>query len=239
VKNVFVLALCLIAVVAQPGPTFAANYSLTGVDLMYGRHYHLGAPVQSTLTFNHFSTWEYGDNFLFVDVAHSNQGGTSVYGEFHPRFSISKISGRNLSHGVLKDVAVAGTLEFGEGLFNRLYGVGFDLDVPKFSFFNVNLYVRDNPDLHGQTYQITPYWALPFKIGKAHFSFEGFVDIAGGEGASSRNILAQPKLLYDVGAGMGVPNRIMVGIEYAYWKNKYGVKGVTDSFPQFMVRWNF
>ena len=35
-------------------------------------------------------------------------------------------------------------------------------------------------------------------------------------------ILAQPQLIWDLGAVFGAANRLLVGIEYQYWRNKLG-----------------
>jgi nucleoside-specific outer membrane channel protein Tsx len=203
---------------------------------------------RSTITIEHADAWKYGDNFFFFDITNPeiNRNGslTSIYGEISPRLSIGKITGKDLSAPYLKDVLLAGTLELGNGFHNYLYGVGFSLNLPKFNFADLNLYVRNDTNKDGVTWQITPCWQLPFTIGNQNLIFEGFSDIAGAEGNSSDpghysafNIDAQPRLLVDLGKMWGSPGNIFVGTEFMYWHNKFGVKGVDEYAPQAMVKW--
>lgn len=120
-----------------------------------------------------------------------------------------------------------------------LYGIGFNLKLPGFAYFGLNLYVRDMRTISGKSYQISPYWSLPFTVGSLKMTFDGFLDYAGHEGNTVANLLTQPQLLVDIGNMWGAPNTLYAGIEYQYWKNKYGVDGVNESLPQAMVKWNF
>jgi nucleoside-specific outer membrane channel protein Tsx len=196
---------------------------------------------RSTITVEHADAWKYGDNYFFFDITNPeiNRNGpkTSIYGEISPRLSIGKITGKDLSAPYLKDVLFAGTLELGNGFHNYLYGLGLSLNLPKFSFADLNMYVRNDTVQPGVTWQVTPCWQLPFAIGNQSLIFEGFSDIAGAEGSSAFNIDAQPRLLIDLGKLWGSPGNIFVGTEFMYWHNKYGIKGVDEYAPQAMVKW--
>lgn len=214
----------------------AALWQETNFQYLWGGKFKLPEDgSRSTITLEHANAWKYGDNFAFFDISNPSDDGTSIYGELSPRLSIGKITGLNLSAPLVKDVLVAGTLEVGQGFHNYLYGVGLSLNLPKFNFADLNVYVR-NSDFQGTTYQVTPCWQLPFAVGKANFIFEGFTDIAGREGDSAFNIDAQPRLLLDLGRYWGTPGSLFVGTEFIYWKNKYGVKGVDEYAPQAMVK---
>ena len=195
---------------------------------------------RSTITIEHADAWKYGDNYFFFDITNPeiNRNGatTSIYGEISPRLSIGKITGKDLSAPFVKDVLVAGTLELGNGFHNYLYGLGLSLNLPKFNFADLNVYLR-NSSQRGCTYQFTPDWQLPFTVGNANMIFEGFSDIAGAEGDLSFNIDAQPRLLLDLGKYWGSPGDLYVGTEFIYWHNKFGVKGVDEYAPQAMVKW--
>jgi hypothetical protein len=74
---------------------------------------------------------------------------------------------------------------------------------------------------------LTAAWGIP--LGKdTGFSFEGFANwIAskgknefGGDTAAEINIDAQ--VMYDLGSLMGAKGRAKIGLEYQYWKNKFG-----------------
>jgi len=201
---------------------------------------------RSTITVEHADAWKYGDNFLFFDITNpevtrKNSPKTSIYGEISPRLSIGKITGLDLSAPFVKDVLLAGTLEIdgggGGGFHNYLYGMGLSLNLPKFNFADFNVYVRNDTQQSGVTYQITPCWQLPFAVGKANFVFEGFSDIAGPEGDLSFNIDFQPRLLLDLGKLWDKPGNLFVGTELMIWHNKYGFKGVDEFAPQAMVKW--
>lgn len=193
----------------------------------------------STVTVEHADGWKYGDNFFFFDINNPTDSDVEIYGEISPRLSLGKITGKDLSAPFVKDVLLAGTYEVLAGKFSShgyLYGIGLSLDIPKFNFADLNLYVR-NSSFEGTTYQITPVWQLPFTIGKADMVFEGFVDIAGSEGVSEFNIDAQPRLLLDAGKLWGAPGNLYLGTEIIYWHNKFGIDGVNEFAPQVMVKW--
>jgi len=202
---------------------------------------------RSTLTIEHADAWAYGDNFLFFDITNAEatrkgtNSKTSIYGEISPRLSLGKISGQDLSFSVVKDVLLAGTLEVdgggANGFHNYLYGLGFSLNLPKFNFADLNVYVRNDTNQSGVTYQITPVWQVPFTVGKADFVFEGFADIAGAEGDLSFNIDFQPRLLLDLGKVWDKPGNLYLGTEFMIWHNKFGFKGVNEFVPQAMLKW--
>ncbi|WP_020674880.1 DUF5020 family protein [Geopsychrobacter electrodiphilus] len=240
-----VLMLTTLLMVCGTTSAFAgsAQWQTSNVELLLGSGYKLGDDTRTTLTFEHANGWKYGDNFFFLDVVNPMRDGVhstnDLYAEFSPRLSLSKISGKKIAFGFVKDVLLASTLEMGEYSHNYLYGVGFSLDLPKFAYADINIYVRNNPNQDGQTYQITPVWALPFTVGSAKMLFEGFADIAGSEGNTKFNIDCQPRLLLDVGNFWQAPDSLWVGVEYMYWHNKFGVDGANESLPQAMVKWVF
>jgi nucleoside-specific outer membrane channel protein Tsx len=50
----------------------------------------------------------------------------------------------------------------------------------------------------------------------------------------------QPQVRMDLGEALGnEAGNLFVGIEYQYWKNKYGVKDKDESMVQFQTVWNF
>ncbi|WP_319381174.1 outer membrane protein OmpK [Thiomicrorhabdus sp.] len=203
---------------------------------------------QTTVTLEHADGWKYGDNFFFFDISEPNNPSSGFYGEFSPRLSLGKISGKDLSFGFVKDVSLAATWEFGEVTNAKLFGFGFDLDIPGVPVAKVNIYNRysENSNFPGEVSsapQVTLVWMAPFSIGYTNWLFEGFLDYAWAEkevGKTEDNIVAQPRLLMDVGDLWGAPKQLYAGIEYMYWKNKFGQKGVDDEgVPQLTVKWTF
>ena len=44
----------------------------------------------------------------------------------------------------------------------------------------------------------------------------------------------------DVGQHLGRPaTRWWLGVEWTYWRNRFGVDGVTESVPQLQLKWQF
>ena len=68
-------------------------------------------------------------------------------------------------------------------------------------------------------------------------SFGGFIDFAGSQGDREESIIGAPQLLVDVGNFWGAPDRLHAGIEYQFWRNKFGIDGVDEDVVQLMVKW--
>ena len=68
-------------------------------------------------------------------------------------------------------------------------------------------------------------WGIPIGAG---FSFEGYALYIGKKGKDEFGAETKPEtnfdgqIMYDVGALMGSKNTFKVGLEYQYWKNKFG-----------------
>ena len=239
-------SLALVIVLLAPAANAATGdffeYHTTNIQLLKGWNYQIGPEDRSIATFEHFNRWRYGDFFMFADGTHYDKGGTNIYAEFSPRLSLGKISGQDLSFGIIKDVLISTTEEVGKHGYNaNLYGGAVDLDLPGFKVASINLYRRDNPALKDTTWQTTICWKRPFEIDGVKFVTEGFADIAGREGPRYHaNQFVVPRLLVDIGdlAG-GKSNQMFAGIEYQYWHNKFGRDGVTESVPQLQLKWVF
>lgn len=198
---------------------------------LIGTGFELDPESQQTITFEHASGWSVGDLFIFVDGIYFNGDEdisgdkTSYYGEFAPRFSAGKIADKDLSLWFMKDFLLAGCYEFGkESTDNILVGAGIDLEVPGFDFVQLNVYRRFN-DLSSdpQAYQITPVWKLSVPVGKSTFIFDGFIDWVIGD--DTDNLHVNPQLKFDIGVLFGMREQaLLAGVEYDYWKNKYGVQ---------------
>lgn len=206
---------------------------------LYGKDFKINPGIQQTLTFEHANKWKYGDTFLFVDKIFYNgkadpgKGVTTYYGEFSPRFSLGKILDRKLAFGPVKDVLLAMTYEFGEGDTEAyLIGPGFDLDIPGFDYFQLNFYQRttDGSRPGDNVWQITPVWAYTIPVGASDVLIDGFMDWVvdndeNRRGTYHANLHFNPQIKYDLGKALKLGEKqLYVGIEYDYWKNKYGIK---------------
>lgn len=214
------------------------SLAYTAISYIDGDTYNTGDPNRNTLRFDQYNTWAYGDNYLFFETSNAFENGTTIYGEWSPRLSLGKVFNKNLQTGIIKDYMLAGTLEMsGSGHRAYLLGLGLPLALPHFKSAGINIYNRNNPTLHGSTYQITLYWNLPFTIKRFKFVLFGHADIAGREtSAYQSNQLIQPYLLLDIGNFWHKPGSIYAGMRYNYWHH---VQGTSDSehTPEFVVRW--
>ena len=256
------LALALGAACALPAAhAGSALFATTNIQYLHGTSYADFDPKggfshndkSNIITVEHFDIWKYGDNFLFVDITNPNGQGDGFgttgkangryYAEISPRLSLGKILGKDLSWGLIQDVLFTSTLEIPESPVKQtwLYGMAVDLKLPKFQFFQVNWYIRNNKASGIDTgQQVTLAWAMPFKLGPVPMLFEGFLDYAWGEDPLQDNLLTAPRLLVDVGdlAGIGA-GKLQAGVEYQIWRNKFGIDGMNENVPQAMVKWIF
>ncbi|AZE25060.1 Nucleoside-binding outer membrane protein [Pseudomonas chlororaphis subsp. aureofaciens] len=212
------------------------NNSLT---YLYGKDFAINPEIQQTVTFEHADAWKYGDNFLFIDKIFyngkkdGNVGPNTYYGEFSPRLSFGKIFDQKLEFGPIKDVLLAMTYEFGEGdNESYLIGPGFDLAIPGFDYFQLNFYNRQTEGSRAgdNVWQITPVWSYTIPAGRSDILIDGFIDWVvdndkNSKGEYHANLHINPQIKYDLGKALKLGDKqLYVGIEYDYWKNKYGVK---------------
>lgn len=245
-----IAALSLFALAMLPSSAEAAAWSSTNVEYLYGWNYRLTDREAGVITLEHVSGFGYGDNFFFLDITHPVHDDTkpsALYGQWNPRFSIGKITGTSLVVGPITDVLVTGELGYGANLFNYQreynYGLGFDIKCPGVPVLAINFWVHDAVYLDGVTFQISPYWGAPFKIGSVGFLFEGFLDYIGEEGDENgkavANLITQPRMLLDLGSLFKKEGALFVGTEVSIWINKFGVEDVNEILPQAMVKWVF
>jgi nucleoside-specific outer membrane channel protein Tsx len=231
------LTLCLF--IAINFSISAADWSTTSAQYLIGDGFRQPAApgkdiTQATLTFEHASGYKYGDNFFFIDVEEVNKTTPTNYLEYETRLSSSKIFDIKYD-GFVKDILLAGQVNQASNLQKVfLYGLGFNLNLPKFNFFAANLFVRDDKSYDGTSYQITLAWSVNFKFG-VELEFAGFFDYATEEGEdtsiSETNIITQPQLFWVMN------KQFSIGIEYHYWKNKYGIDGLDEKVPQLIAKW--
>jgi nucleoside-specific outer membrane channel protein Tsx len=237
--------------------SYADVFDWTNTEIQYlhgGNFQEPGNPNnigQSIITVTHADGWAYGSNFFFLDTLVTEYGQpsqTNLYGEAYSSLSFGKILGKNLSFGIFKDLNATIGVNAGENLDSSqsgvrtvLYGATVQFNLPFFKFFNVDIlnHVPLEPTMKGASIQVTPVWNLPFSIANTKWSFEGFADFIGSKTNASHIVLTQPQLRLDVGDLWGETGHFYVGIEYQYWHNKYGIKGLNDNVPQALLVWKF
>ena len=225
------------------------EWQMNNVQFLYGRDYKFPPANENheIITLEHADGWKYGDNYFFMDITSpSTYPKTEVYFELAPRLSFSKLTGKTIALGPLKDVLLAGQWNHGYNFDTHfdpkilLYGVGVDLQLPLFTFVQVNAYARDNQDTDHTSWQLSTSWHMPIEFGAVKIEFSGYFDWAGGDDDGLKtNLLMVPQLLLDIGNFFDKPGKLMFGTEYQYWKNKFGVDGVDEEVWQIMAKYYF
>lgn len=177
--------------------------------------------------------------------AGADSGAREVYIVYRHTLDISKVSGVPLKFGPVRGLGLTAGVDVNtkdDAGYNSkkqmlVLGPTVFVDVP--GFLNVSvLWLREsnapyntfsNTGVSRYTYKthpmLTAAWGIPLGAG---FSFEGFANwIAakgtnefGGGTKAETNIDAQ--IMYDVGALYGNKGQFKVGLEYQYWRNKFG-----------------
>ncbi len=232
------------------------NNSLT---YLWGKSFTVNPQIQQTVTFEHADAWKYGDNFVFVDrifyngKEDGNVGPSTYYGEISPRLSFGKILDKDLSFGPIKDVLLAFTYEFGEGdNESYLLGPAFDLNIPGFDYFQLNFYQRQTEGNRAGdgVWQITPVWAYTLPVGSSDVLIDGFMDWVvdndkNARGTYHANLHFNPQVKYDLGKALNFGEKqLYVGVEYDYWKDKYGIDDTrafttNQNVTSFLVKFHF
>lgn len=235
----------LMLAAAIPATALAQNFNAFNINLQHGSGYKLGPTEKASITGQWVNGWDWGDNFAFMDFAKPPSSPTERFALWAPRLSLGKLRGNEVTAGPVEDVLLAGNIEFGDGFTNYLLGAGLNLDTPGFDFVQVNTYLRNDPEISGATWQMTMVWGAPFMLGSTHWEFTGFFNWAGVEGTpgtsaySHNNFHAQPQLLLDVGRFAGRPDKVYAGVEWLYWRNKFGIPGLTESVVQAAIKLKF
>jgi nucleoside-specific outer membrane channel protein Tsx len=221
------------------------EWTSSNFQVLHGSGFKLGANTRSTMTVEHTNGWRYGDNFLFIDVTQRDDVGVEVYGEWYPRLSLSRLSNKDLSIGVFKDFFLVGGINAstepdGDAFKAYLLGVGTSFKLPGSGIFNLNFMAQKHDQVNTTGIQITPSWSIPFEIGRLKFIFDGFLDwVSNSSSGGKPFILMQPQLLLDVGSLVGNSGSIYLGIEYYYWRNKFGIDGIHEKALQGMLKITF
>ncbi|EQC47213.1 nucleoside-specific channel-forming protein Tsx [Bacteriovorax sp. Seq25_V] len=236
--------------------TNASTWSQSSISYLRGSNF---ATVfnkdnnRSELTIDNAVSMKYGDSYFWLDItdpfSSTGSNDTELYGEWSPRLSIGKIAKFYNQKRLVKDFLLSTTFEFGNSgtpTRARLYGFGVDFNIPYFTFFNYNLYLRDNPDKTGTTLQSTIAYKMPITLSsKIHFIWSAYIDIVhGDEGSKDNNTLTEShwqtgqQLNFDLGNFWGKAESLLIGFEYQYWSRKYGIQGApVENNLKWMIKW--
>ncbi len=209
--------------------TLFVDHSLS---LLRGERYELGESGRTMLTYEHLSLYSWGDLFGFSDMQLFDDGSDDLYLEVSPSVTLAE-----LDRGFIKAFKAGVTMEAGRGFAHGLLGGGVDLNIPGFQVFAIRGYRRLNASMR-DNWQLTSFWSAPFRIGQSRFLFDGFFD-ATSKNHGTATFHAQPQLKWDVSHWIGQERKLYLGMEYIFWRNKYGVAGVDEHNPNLLLRYHF
>jgi nucleoside-specific outer membrane channel protein Tsx len=243
---------------SPPEPTKDDFFTTTNVQLLWGGGFSdamLGyfTKTQSmfTITINNYTQFKYGDSFAFVDMYQGDfvdGSNAKLYTEWHPRILINKFYDQKAPLlGVIGNYGVGAEINVGNNFVAYLVGPSFDFFLPANIYVGLNLYYRYSSlwipgaalNVYENTFQISPYWTVPFSIGPVPFLFTGFLDTYR-YSYGGMDVMFQPELMVDVLAPFGAKaNTLFAGIEW--YLHSYVFDGGTRhtvSAPQAMIQWN-
>lgn len=192
-------------------------FSATNLQLLYGPFddnsyvYDTRNGGKTTLTLEHFRTWEYGDLFMFADAALADDRflyqskTTDLYGEFSPRIGLGRVTGASLENAFLSELYLSAQVNHGETYVAYLGGVGADLTIPGLDVAGLNGY-RKVQNIGPHTWQLSANYTSSNLFGTP-VSFEGFADW------TVEDFLTQNQLTYDLDA----QGHLRIGTEWHYY----------------------
>ena len=200
----------------------------------------------------------------------ASSGAFETYVVYRNTLDFGKISGNNLAVGPARGFGATVGFDYnsktdaGYNSKKRMLVAGptVMLDVP--GFLNVSLLAlwESNAPYNDYSQTSTPRyryrthpmlsaaWGIPFSVG-IPLSFEGYADFIGSKGKdefggdtkAETNI--DMEIMYDISGAVGTPkNTFKIGVEYQYWKNKFGNNdatnpGATAKTPMVRVEYHF
>ena len=234
------------------------GFVISSLNARYGANFQEPGIAEdvpkNVFTFENTAAGRWWSSYLFVDVLRSwsdaDANAKEVYGEWYPSLSLRTLSGREVSRGFIRDVSLTiglntGVRSTGPSPFAVLPGATVALNVPGFAFVSVGAFAYiDRGRFQGQpsdcqatTYQITPSWSLPFTVGAAKLKLDGFVDFIGKHANCEAMVLTEPRLTLDLSGLWDKPGHLYAGVDFLYWRNKYGIKDLEDKVLLPVVVW--
>lgn len=203
--------------------------------------------------------------------AGAKDGAHEAYAVYRHTLDLGKISGANLAFGPVRGVGATAGFDYntktdaGYNSKKRMLVAGptLMLDVP--GFLDVSLLaLREsnapyNTFSHVQTPRytykthamLTAAWGIPFEVAGVPLAFEGYANFIGTKGKNefggdtARETNIDMQIMYDMSAAVSAPkNTFKVGVEYQYWKNKFGNPdtnnpGATAKTPMVRAEYHF
>ncbi len=221
------------------GSKFAEPYGATDIG-------------KTIVDLNHVSGYKYGTNFFNVDILLSdnkdpgggtagNPGAQEVYVVYRHMLDIGKVAGTAIKFGPVRGLGLTAGFDLNSkndayASKKRMFVVGPTLMIDVPGFLNLSaLVLKESNAPNGipsrYTYKthgaLEADWGIP--IGALPLSFNGYAMYIGSKGTNefggptAAETHVDMNLMADVGAIAGGPkNTFKLGLEYEYWRNKFG-----------------
>lgn len=229
--------------------SYCFDWSTTELHYQYG---NLKQPFKQTdaetsiVTFQHANGWRYGDNYLFVDTIMPHREVADYYGEYYGNLSLGKITGIDLAIGPFSDFGVLMGVNWAPnpGVLKYLPGMRVSWDLPGFAFLNSDFtaYIdySDTSVTESNSFMVDINGRYPFKLFNSDFTIEGHVEYIGERrnqfGLVRAWFFGQIQLRYDLGQLLlDQPQRVFIGTEWQFWKNKLGTSVDENVFQALLV----
>ena len=183
------------------------------------------------------------DDPAFAGATH---GAREVYIVYRHTLDMGKVSGTKLAFGPVRGVGITAGFDVntkddaGYNSKKQMFVLGPTLNIDVPGFLNVSLLqlwesnapysTFSNSGVPRYSYKthpmLTAAWGIP--LGGSGFSFEGFMNYIAAKGTNEFGGGTKPEtnfdgqIMYDVSSLAGVKGKFKVGLEYQYWKNKFG-----------------
>ena len=198
----------------------------------------------------HASGYAYGSNYFNVDFLSSDRDDANAqeaYVLYRHTLDLGKVSGKEFKFGPVRGLGLTAGFDWNTKNDHSydskkrmlVAGPTLMIDVPGFLNVSLLLLKESNapynkfsstatPRYDYKTHvMLTAAWSIPF--GKLPLAFEGFANYIASKGTNEFGGATGPEtnfdgqVMLDVGAATGAtPNKFKIGLEYQYWRNKFG-----------------
>lgn len=191
-------------------------------------------------------------------------GAEEAYALYRHTWDLGRLLDRPLSAGALRGTGLTAGFDWNSkndryGSKKRMFVIGPTLMIDAPGMLNISLLLlKESNAPNGMAFRYTytahtllnAVWNFPFDAGSLPANFEGYANFIaakgknefGGDTAAETNIVLL--LMFDTSVPLGTSkNTIKTGIEYQYWKNKFGnasnIAGSHASTPMLRAEYHF
>ena len=185
--------------------------------------------------FQHFSTFSLGSHFVFAEMSSADFESESKDYSFvawSPSFSLSQLSDKNISWGLIGDTSLSLGLERAYDYKAELAGLALSLDVPTFNYMTLKLLYRQD-NINSDNYHFSLAWDKNFILGLP-WRFSGFAMYYGTDSGTS--FFAEPQLMIEGKVFGAEYKELSFGLSL-YILNE--TKALDQHIPTLVLKWSW